>query len=110
MFTQDDNDLRQKRTKVIAATLTAFLLSGCALFTPYEPELKQGNFVKEEQLRQLEPGMTPDQVQFLLGTPMLTGESPEDRWIYPIHENEGEYRHIIVEFDNGRVSRITRAS
>lgn len=90
--------------------MTALFLSGCALFTPYEPELKQGNFVKEEQLQQLETGMSADQVQFLLGTPMLTGESPENRWIYPILEGEGDYRHIIVEFDNGRVSRISRSS
>ncbi len=90
--------------------MTALFLSGCALFTPYEPELKQGNFVKEEQLQQLETGMTADQVQFLLGTPMLTGESPENRWIYPILEGEGDYRHIVVEFDNGRVSRISRSS
>ena len=109
-YTQDDNDLRQKRTKVIASGLTAVLLSGCALFTPYEPELKQGNFVKEEQLQQLQTGMSAEQVQFLLGTPMLTGESPGDRWIYPIHEDEGEYRHIIVDFENGQVSRISRSS
>lgn len=102
--------MRQKRTKVIATALAAVLLSGCTLFTPYEPELKQGNFVKEEQLRQLQTGMSAEQVQFLLGTPMLTGESPSDRWVYPIHENEGEYRHIVVEFDNGKVSRITRSS
>ncbi|MHA7879876.1 MAG: outer membrane protein assembly factor BamE [Saccharospirillum sp.] len=82
-------------------------LAGCSLLTPYEPELKQGNFVKEEQMRQLQPGMTPDQVNFLLGTPMISGESPDNRWIYPILEADGQYRNLIVEFDNGRVVRIS---
>lgn len=104
--------MRQKITKVIVSALTATWLSGCALITPYEPELKQGNFVKEEQLRQLQPGMSAEQVQFLLGTPMLTGESPGNRWVYPIHESEaqGDYRHLIVEFADGKVSRIERDS
>lgn len=100
--------MNQKRTKVIVTVALALVFSGCSLLTPYDPELQQGNFIKDEQLRQLEPGMTTEQVHFLLGTPMLTGESPQDRWIYPIHEQDGQYRQLIVEFSNGTVTRILR--
>lgn len=103
-----------KRTKVIAralisSALVSLTLGACTLLTPYQPELKQGNFVKEEQLQQLTPGMSTDQVQFLLGTPMLTGETPQDRWVYPILDEQGEYRQVIVEFEDSRVARISRS-
>lgn len=99
--------MSRKSTTPLAIFALAFMLTGCSLLTPYEPELKQGNFVKEEQLRQLQPGMTPEQVNFLLGTPMIRGEAPENRWIYPIYEADGQYRNLIVDFDNGRVTQIT---
>ncbi|WP_394168814.1 outer membrane protein assembly factor BamE [Saccharospirillum alexandrii] len=110
----DDNDLNLKRTKVIAralisSALVSLTLSACTLLTPYQPELKQGNFVKEEQLQQLTPGMSTEQVQFLLGTPMLTGEDPQNRWVYPILDEEGEYRTVTVEFEGSSVARISRS-
>lgn len=106
--------MKPKRTKVIARTLLSvalvtLTLSGCALLTPYQPELKQGNFVKEDQLMQLAPGMSTEQVQFLLGTPMLTGEAPQDRWIYPILSDDGSYKTVIVEFEGNTVARINRS-
>ena len=110
----DDNDLNLKRTKVIAralisGVLVGLTLSACTLLTPYQPELKQGNFVKEEQLQQLTPGMSAEQVQFLLGTPMLTGETPQNRWVYPILDDKGEYRTVTVEFEGSSVTRISRS-
>lgn len=106
--------MNPKRTKVIAraligGALVSLTLSACTLLTPYQPELKQGNFVKEEQLQQLTPGMSAEQVQFLLGTPMLTGEEPQNRWIYPILDEEGQYRTVTVEFEGSTVARISRS-
>lgn len=99
--------MSHKITTPLATCALILSLTGCSLLTPYEPELKQGNFVKEEQLRQLQPGMSPAQVNFLLGTPMISGETPDNRWIYPIYEADGQYRNLIVDFDNGRVISIT---
>ncbi|WP_157954204.1 outer membrane protein assembly factor BamE [Saccharospirillum mangrovi] len=84
-------------------------LAACSFFQPYQPELKQGNYIRPEQLQQLETGMTPDQVQFLLGTPMLTGELPEQRWVYPIQQDGEQFEHLEVEFEGGRVARINRS-
>lgn len=106
--------MNPKRTKVIARTfissaLVSLTLSACTLLTPYQPELKQGNFVKEEQLQQLMPGMSTEQVQFLLGTPMLTGEEPQSRWTYPMLDEQGQYRTVTVEFEGSTVARISRS-
>ena len=40
--------------------------------TPYRMEIQQGNFVSQEMVAQLKPGMSKEQVRFILGTPLVT--------------------------------------
>ena len=51
----------------------AFALAGCdampALVKPYRMEIQQGNYVTQEMVSQLKPGMSKEQVRFVLGTP-----------------------------------------
>jgi outer membrane protein assembly factor BamE len=77
------------------ATLTgvALSLAGCGsigqharnvagALTLYKAEVVQGNFVSREQVAQLQPGMTRQQVRDLLGTPLITPLFEGDRWDY----------------------------
>ena len=50
--------------------------------TPYRADVIQGNFVSAEQVAQLQPGMTRDQVKSVLGTPLLASLFHGDRWDY----------------------------
>lgn len=50
--------------------------------TPYRIEVVQGNFVSKEQVEQLKPGMTRQQVRDLLGTPLVTDIFHSQRWDY----------------------------
>ena len=50
--------------------------------TPYRADVIQGNFVSAEQIAQLQPGMTRDQVKSVLGTPLLASVFHADRWDY----------------------------
>src|SRR5687767_14106840 len=50
--------------------------------TPYRMEIQQGNFVSQEMVSQLKPGMTREQVRFILGTPMVTDVFHPERWDY----------------------------
>ena len=50
--------------------------------TPYRVEIVQGNFVSKEQVDQLKPGMTRQQVRDLLGTPLVTDIFHSERWDY----------------------------
>jgi outer membrane protein assembly factor BamE len=59
------------------------------IFTPYRPDIQQGNFVSQEMLEQLKAGMTRDQVKFLLGTPLLTDAFHANRWDYPFYLARG---------------------
>lgn len=59
------------------------------LFRPYRPDIQQGNFVSQEMVAQLKPGMTQDQVVFLLGTPLLNDMFHAERWDYAFRLQKG---------------------
>jgi outer membrane protein assembly factor BamE len=102
--------------RLLLAALAALAAAGCSSVpripgvTPYRMEIQQGNFVSQEMVAQLKPGMTKDQVRFVLGTPMVTDIFHADRWdyIYWREASNGrrEQRKLTVLFDNGQLARI----
>ena len=62
------------------------------LFAPYRVTVQQGNFVSSEMLTQLKVGMTPEQVRFALGTPLLVDLFHSQRWdyIFRLQRGSGE--------------------
>jgi outer membrane protein assembly factor BamE len=80
-------------------------------FSPYRPDIQQGNFVSKEMLAQIKPGMTRDQVRFIMGSPLLNDIFHENRWDYPFRfaRGNGELTtsSVIVYFDKeGKVERF----
>ena len=97
------------------------LLAGCASsgFTlpkipgieAHRMEIQQGNYVTQEMIAKLQPGMTRDQVRFVLGTPLVADAFHADRWDYMFrrqraNSKEIEQRRIVIFFDDGRLSRV----
>ncbi len=94
------------------------LISTCALFVlfaaggcVYQANLSQGNVIKQDDLDQVEVGMTRNQVRFLLGTPMIEDPFHEDRWEYVYFVKIGRddaifKRWISILFNGDRVSEI----
>ena len=80
------------------------------IFSPYRPDIQQGNFVSREMISQLKPGMTPDQVRFVLGTPLLSDIFHAGRWDYPFRlvKGNGEVieSRVTVYFEDQRLARI----
>src|SRR5471032_380372 len=79
-------------------------------FSPYRPDIQQGNFVSEEMLSQLKAGMSRDHVRFILGTALLADPLHADRWDYAFRmaKANGEITtsRVIVFFDkDGNVAR-----
>ncbi|MDR1350519.1 MAG: outer membrane protein assembly factor BamE [Zoogloeaceae bacterium] len=76
-------------------TLIGILLgaSACARIPPlvneYRIDVQQGNVLTQEMTSQLRPGLTRDQVRFILGTPLLTDVFHADRWDYLFRLEEG---------------------
>lgn len=80
------------------------------IFSPYRPDIQQGNFVSQEMLDQLKVGQTRDQVRFLLGSPLLMDAFHADRWDYPFYlaRGNGELTtsRVTVYFKNDVVERF----
>ena len=62
-------------------------------------------------LDRLKPGMDKNQVQFIMGTPVLIDPFHNERWeyIYSFQEGGGvrEQRHITLHFEEDKLSHIT---
>jgi outer membrane protein assembly factor BamE len=92
------------------------LLSACSYvpripgITPYRMEIQQGNFVSQEMVSQLKPGMSKEQVRFILGTPLVTDIFHPERWDYvywrEAANGQREQRKLTVLFDNGQLARL----
>ena len=78
---------------------------------PYRADVQQGNWLTQEQVELLRPGMTREQVRFALGSPTLTSIFHADRWDYPYLFTPGhgqtEERRFTVYFANDRLERWT---
>jgi outer membrane protein assembly factor BamE len=85
------------------------LAGGCV----YRIDIQQGNLIEQTDIDQVQVGMTRSQVQFLLGTPMVSDSFHRDRWDYAYYFRQGrsrdiERRWLVVYFDGDRVARIER--
>ena len=80
------------------------------VFSPYRPDIQQGNFVSKEMLSQLKVGQTREQVKFILGTPLLTDAFHTDRWDYPFYlaRGNGELTsaRVTVYFKDDKVEKF----
>jgi outer membrane protein assembly factor BamE len=78
--------------------------------TPYRMVIQQGNFISDEMVAQLKPGMTREQVRFVLGTPLVTDIFHADRWDYVFYRElpngKREQRNLTVVFEDGRLARV----
>lgn len=75
---------------------------------PYRITIQQGNFVSSEMLTTLKVGMTPDQVRFALGTPLLVDTFHALRWdyIFRLQRGSGEVTtsRVTVFFKDDKVA------
>lgn len=102
--------------KIAVLAAACFALYGCSSvpripgITPYKPDIQQGNFVSQEMVAQLKPGMSKEQVRFVLGTPLINDIFHAERWDY-VYWRESpagrrEQRRLAVFFEDGRLTRV----
>ena len=79
--------------------------------TPYKIDIQQGNYVTQDMVAKLKPGMTRAQVRFILGTPLVVDPFRSDRWDYVYLFKKGggevEQRRIAVIFENDKLKYVT---
>jgi outer membrane protein assembly factor BamE len=76
----------------------------------YKMTVQQGNIITESMIDQVELGMSPEQVRFLLGTPLLTDMFHTNRWdyVYTIRRghNPMEIKRLTLWFEEGQLASI----
>ena len=86
----------KENLKVSTAFLLIFLISSCSYFSFYKVPLTQGNIFEEEDIEKLQVGQSMDQVQFILGSPMIKD---------PFHSNRWDYLNLIMVGDEKIVEK-----
>jgi len=94
--------------------IAALALVSCSFvpnLAPYRIEIQQGNYVSQEMVSKLKPGMSKDQVRFVMGTPLIMDNFHADRWDYVFRRQRDvssdlEHRKVTLFFEDGKLKRI----
>lgn len=82
-----------------------------SVMTPYRVEVVQGNVVTSEQVAEVKPGMSREQVRQALGAPLLVDPFHTNRWDYVFLINRQgtppQKRSVVVLFDDDKVSSVS---
>lgn len=94
----------------ITATLS---MSACSIFGVYKIDLPQGTPISQAQAQQIQPGMSKNQVLYLIGSPALRDTLAPNRWDYIYDYTPGTYgeregkevisnasQHLVIYFDD----------
>ena len=97
---------------LLAAAVLA--LAGCSsisrLLDAYTIDIQQGNYVSQEMVSRLKPGMSKEQVRFVMGTPLLTDIFHANRWDYVYYHKipggKTVQRKVAVLFKDGKLDHL----
>ncbi|GGW55199.1 outer membrane protein assembly factor BamE [Vreelandella hamiltonii] len=101
----------QKLTRIITLSVALTVVSGCSYVGVYKRDIPQGNLVTQEMVSQLQPGMTQEQVTYVMGRPLLEAPFDARQWdyVYRLDKAYGgvEQRRVTLTFDNaGRLVNV----
>ena len=92
--------------------LLLVLTAGCESLLPsfYSVPIRQGNYLDQTMVSQLRPGMTSQQVQRIMGTPLVADPFHQNRWdYYYSYRKDGklvEQRHVALYFTGDTLDRV----
>lgn len=88
-----------------AITLAVSLLGGCSVVDRlvYRIDINQGNYLDQTDIDTLRYGMNKEQVQYVLGSPMLVEPEYPNTWYYVYYHKPGhnkpEQKNLILKFN-----------
>jgi outer membrane protein assembly factor BamE len=104
--------------RYLATAVLAFALTGCSSLADMEfpgvhkMDVQQGNIITDDMVSLLRPGLTRDQVQYVMGTPLIVDTFNDNHWdyVYQLTKGDGSKTEekLRVIFVNNRVSEIQR--
>lgn len=94
--------------------LSSLLLAAVLVFLNacvYKLDVQQGNIVTQEMLDKLRPGMSKQQVRFVMGTPLLQSVFDQQRWDYYYSFKPGygalQKRRISLAFEGDALQSVS---
>lgn len=98
------------RTKLIFLSMLLASCGSVPLLTPYKMDIRQGNLVTADMRDKLKPGMSRQQVRYVLGTPMISDAFHGNRWDYVYRfEQDGKLvdkQRLTIYFEGDKLARI----
>ncbi len=101
------------KLQIAFVCLAVIAAAGCSSgpLAIYRMDIQQGNVFTQEMVNQLKPGMTPSQVRFVLGTPLITDTFSQERWDYyyslRIPGEDTVQHHMTVYFSDQKLARLS---
>jgi outer membrane protein assembly factor BamE len=110
-----------RKLLILIGSIATLLLAACSsdpivnrLPFVYRISIQQGNVITQEMVNQLRVGMNKRQVQFILGSPLLTDPFHAQRWDYVYRLEPGSNRklepgdqRLTLLFEDDKVSSIS---
>ncbi|PVZ71996.1 outer membrane protein assembly factor BamE [Pelagibaculum spongiae] len=90
-------------------------LSGCSWVDSliYTVDIRQGTLPPTDKIEQLKQGMTPEQVNYLLGSPSFRSMEDSGHWEYVYsltsERQPNQYSRLTLHFKNGQLHIIDRS-
>ena len=92
------------------AFATVLVMPSCTMIQLHRPSLQQGNLVNQKMVNKLEPCMTKEQVEFVMGRPVVRNTFNVDRWdyVYTFESRDGERERkaVSLRFKDGALTSI----
>lgn len=97
--------------RIISVILIPCLLSACSLFTPYKPDIQQGNVITQDMVSNVHPGMSPAEVQKVMGgQPILLDAFAKDTYsyVYTFKPGKGKLteKKLVLTFKNNKLVNV----
>ncbi|ABV86612.1 outer membrane protein assembly factor BamE [Shewanella pealeana] len=105
--------IKKKSLTLLGAAALSLSLSGCGVFDYliYKPDIPQGNYMEKQQVEKLRIDMTKEQVEYVLGRPVLRDSFSDDTWYYVYHYKSGRdasiiHKELIINFDGDKLAEV----
>ena len=77
----------------------------------YKITVDQGNVIKQDMVDQLKPGMSKDQVEYIMGSALVKDSFRSDRWDYIYSIQKGDkprkQHRLTIFFENDKLKYFT---
>ena len=104
----------QKYISILAIFLAGSLINGCSTLQfpgVYKIPIEQGNVITQEMVDQLKPGMSREQVEYIMGSPLIKDSFNAARWDYVYSIQRGndprEQQRMTIFFEWDKLKYFT---